>query len=102
MAEAENNGDMYWSVVIPTLTRQEAELLLSMARSIRSNLEGSLVDPYYFFSLHIDRDSAETVHAALNLLMNSSTSSIQEKGTARGLTEIINDWIDSGGRYLGE
>nr|WTB30651.1 hypothetical protein OG781_15130 [Streptomyces sp. NBC_00830] len=92
---------MYWSVVFPGMTEGQAEWLLSTAEEGPHGLLGSIVDPNYFFSIHVDRYSAETMKEAL-LLLESSDSGIEAKGIARGLLEAVDDWLDAGGKYLEE
>lgn len=93
--------EMYWSVVFPGMNKRQAEWLLSTAEEGSHELLGSIVDPNYFLSLHVDKYSAETMKEAL-LLLQSSDSSIESKGIARGLLEAVDDWLDAGGKYLGD
>ncbi|WP_159041267.1 hypothetical protein [Streptomyces sp. WM4235] len=92
---------MYWSVVFPGMTEGQAKWLLPRAEEGLPGLLGSIVDPNYFISLHVDRHSAETMKEAL-LLLESSDSSTESKGIARGLLEAVDDWLDAGGKYLEE
>jgi hypothetical protein len=98
---ASENYDMYWSVVVPDMTEEQANWLLTVASEGPYKLLGSTVDPNYFLSFHIDRHSVETLKKAL-LLLESSDVDSESKGTSRGLREAVDDWLDSGGRYLGE
>ncbi|MFF7635935.1 hypothetical protein ACFZB9_22725 [Kitasatospora sp. NPDC008050] len=84
------------------MTEAQAEHLLSVAGESPIGLLGSTVDPSYFLSLHIDRHSAETLKAALLLLLESGSAGIEAKGIGRGLLEAVDDWIEAGGQYLGE
>lgn len=100
-SNSSENPDMYWSVVVPGMTEEQADWLLSEGGKGPHGLLGSVVDPTYFLSLHIDRHSAEVLKEAL-LLLESGSAGTEAKGIGRGLREAVDDWIDGGGKYLND
>jgi hypothetical protein len=82
---------MYWSVVFPGMTEGQAEWLLSTAEEGPHGLLGSIVDPNYFLSLHVDRYSAETMKEAL-LLLESSDSSVEAKWSSSEFLRGLITW----------
>ncbi|WP_146778877.1 hypothetical protein [Actinomadura craniellae] len=84
------------------MTEEQANWLLAAAGEGPHSLLGSTIDPNYFLSLHVDRYSVEVLRESLLLLMGAQDIDSESKGTARGLLELVNDWLDAGGRYLDE
>jgi hypothetical protein len=94
----ENSG-MYWSVVVPGMTEDQADWMLARAGGEPYGLAGSTVDPSHLLSLHIDRHSVETLKVSL-LMLKSSDANVELRGIGRGLLEALDDWLAADGKYL--
>ena len=56
-----------------------------MVRNCDLELEGILADPAIWFTLHLDRDTAEALGAAL--------ASSKDTSVVEGFSELLNDWL---------
>lgn len=86
----------YWTVDLPGLDREGAEQVLGWAKSRRLGEGGSLVDPAAFLTLHLDRDTVETLVAALSA--SAAETGGPEQGDvgrviAGGILEVFRDWL---------
>jgi hypothetical protein len=73
----------YWSVDIPGLTEGQAQSLLDCC----PDLSGTAVDPRQWFTVHMDRETAEVLRTAL--------LDLERNSIGVGLREIVEDWLDS-------
>jgi hypothetical protein len=74
----------YWGVDFPGLTLEEAKRIVEFAREelgLVGSRRGILIDPHYFYSAWVDRETAETLRSAF-----------QEIGV-ESMVEIIDDWL---------
>lgn len=85
MAASEHVDWWYWSLDLPGLTHDGAAALLRFAEQNGESF-GSLVDPGEFLTVHLDRDTVETICAALKI-------SECDPG-ADSLLEIFQAWLD--------
>jgi hypothetical protein len=79
-------SDYYWSVDLPGLTKQGAEELLTFVAD-GHDIHGSAVNPDLFLTLHIDRDTAETLSKALK--------NEKDDPVAQSLLGVVNEWLDT-------
>lgn len=75
----------YWSLDIPGLTEERALQVASIIRGSGLSLEPLPVNPANFLTLHIDRESAETLMLGL--------AGIRPNAVSDGLRESIEDWL---------
>lgn len=76
--------DEYWAVDWPGLTEAQADRLVEIAAA-ELGIGGITVDPRYFFTSHIDDETARALASAL-----------ESQGTpvnAEGLLEVLQDWL---------
>ncbi len=73
----------YWSVDVPGLTQERAESLVAYC----PELPGTVIDPGLWFTVHMDRDTAEVLRTAL--------LSLGPDSIGVGLRESVDDWLDS-------
>lgn len=81
----------YWSVDLPGLSREQAEGLLEFAER-RMSLSGSTIDPSCFLTLHLDRDSVQSLSDALGSGRSSGIGG-STKEVVVGILEVLNDWL---------
>jgi hypothetical protein len=73
----------YWNVDIPGLTEEQAESLVACC----PELPGTVVDPRQWFTVHMDRETAEVLRSAL--------LSLGPDSIGVGLRESVEDWLDA-------
>jgi hypothetical protein len=80
--------DPYWSLDVPGLTEAEARQIVEWVKVSGAGWFGkeSPLDPRDWLTLHLDRESAQTLHAAL-------TDPREPNSSGRGLTEAIGKWL---------
>jgi hypothetical protein len=84
--EQEFYWKFYWNVDVPGLTREQAESLVATSQS-RYGVQGTVLDPRDWFTLHIDLHTAEAVRAALQDSAANDASA--------GFREILEDWLEA-------
>ena len=83
----------YWSIDIPGLTKLDAERLLELAKEHGLGEPGGyVIDPTTFMTISLDRISAATLRAALNL-QSESIPEVDDY-VARGLLESLEEWLN--------
>ncbi|HEY2742886.1 MAG TPA: hypothetical protein VGI69_11985 [Gaiellaceae bacterium] len=78
----------YWSLDVPGLTGAEARQIVEWVEANSAGWFGkaSPLDPREWLTLHLDRESAKTLHVAL-------TGIDEPNGSGQGLTEAIREWL---------
>jgi hypothetical protein len=75
----------YWSIDIPGMTANQAQQVISAIKGRGLALEPLLVDPANFLTLHLDRESVETMAAGL--------AEVRSNPISDGLRESLEDWL---------
>jgi hypothetical protein len=81
-ASTERDQGFYWSVDIPGLTEEQAASLVDCC----PELPGTVVDPRHWFTVHMDRETAQVLRSAL-LSLGSDSIGV-------GLREGVEDWLE--------
>jgi hypothetical protein len=75
----------YWSLDIPGMRADQALQVVSTIKASGLALEALLVNPANFLTLHLDRESVETIVAGL--------AEVRSNPVSDGLRESLEDWL---------
>jgi hypothetical protein len=84
----------YWSVDLPGIGRAQAEELLAMAVKAGMSFGGWTVDPSLFFTVHLDRSTAEGLYRALCAAEPGGDSARTDEQDSAAVRESLKEWLD--------
>ena|ERR1700680_1041311 len=85
----------YWTVDLPGLSRTKAHELLAMAEQAGMSFGGTIVDPAQFLTLHLDRQTVESLYRALSVSQPHQKCSIRiDPAIVNGIRDVLKEWLD--------
>ncbi|MCU1526948.1 MAG: hypothetical protein JWP75_711 [Frondihabitans sp.] len=83
----------YWSIDIPGLTEREARSVVEHLPTLGIEGEGIMVDPRFFVTVHLDRDSAQAILEALRMAQGDPNLVGDTRSTMDGLYDNFRELI---------
>ncbi|RZU16409.1 hypothetical protein EV645_3973 [Kribbella rubisoli] len=81
--------DVYWSIDFPGIDGARAQAIVDSAEQLGLASGGIVADPDDYLTLHLDRDTVESLIVALADVEAIGRSA---ESTVRGVLDILNEW----------